>query len=187
MYFLTLFQATPTLLSSIPLSLLRDKLLSAQTPLRVLALGGEACPGTMTLRAWRADGCRTRFFNIYGITEVSRYVCCCCSAWIDRSGWIVAVEWYEYMCFKEWLIEMISSIIWFSSSYSCETCHLQSVPFSLDISWELLDALFIILNTWIFRNNASMHGLSFMKTKKKFCCQFVLVVANVWFILDQML
>ncbi|XP_066576016.1 beta-alanine-activating enzyme [Amia ocellicauda] len=72
----SIMQATPTLLKRFGSSLLHSTVLSAATPLRVLALGGEAFPSLALLRSWREDGNQTQFFNLYGITEVSCWATC---------------------------------------------------------------------------------------------------------------
>ncbi|XP_045041816.2 beta-alanine-activating enzyme isoform X2 [Desmodus rotundus] len=69
----TVLQATPTLLRRFGSQLIKSTVLSASTSLRVLALGGEACPSLTVLRSWREDGNRTQIFNVYGITEVSSW------------------------------------------------------------------------------------------------------------------
>jgi len=69
-----LFQATPSLVSSIAsCSVLRSTLLSAKSSLRLLVFGGESCPNGLTLESWREPGNRTRFMNLYGVTEVSSW------------------------------------------------------------------------------------------------------------------
>ena len=61
---------TPSLLKLLHLHL-KTTLLSTNSFLRVLALGGERCPGRRELEAMRQKGNCTRIFNLYGITEVS--------------------------------------------------------------------------------------------------------------------
>lgn len=46
-------------------------MLSTNSSLRVLALGGEAFPSLHVLKGWREKGNKTQIFNLYGITEVS--------------------------------------------------------------------------------------------------------------------
>ncbi|CAL8256290.1 unnamed protein product [Merluccius merluccius] len=72
----TVLQVTPTLLGRFGRRTLTEEVLSAGSSLRVLALGGEACPAPPLLRSWRQDGNRTQVYNIYGITEVSCWACC---------------------------------------------------------------------------------------------------------------
>ncbi|KAL2089889.1 hypothetical protein ACEWY4_014577 [Coilia grayii] len=67
----TILQATPTLLGRFGRLVLQQKVLSADSSLRVLALGGEACPSPALLRSWRQEGNHTQIFNLYGTTEVS--------------------------------------------------------------------------------------------------------------------
>ncbi|XP_061093383.1 beta-alanine-activating enzyme isoform X2 [Conger conger] len=73
---ITVLQATPTLLGRFGGRALRRVVLSAASPLRVLALGGEACPPLSVLRSWRGEGNSTQFFNLYGTTEVSCWATC---------------------------------------------------------------------------------------------------------------
>ncbi|KAM4628669.1 beta-alanine-activating enzyme [Polymixia lowei] len=72
----TVLQVTPTLLSRFGRSILSGEVLSAGSSLRVLALGGEACPSPALLRSWKQEGNKTNIYNIYGITEVSCWACC---------------------------------------------------------------------------------------------------------------
>ncbi|XP_048219784.1 beta-alanine-activating enzyme isoform X2 [Perognathus longimembris pacificus] len=69
----TVLQATPTLLRRFGSQLIKSTVLSANTSLRVLALGGEAFPSLTVLNSWREEGNKTQIFNIYGITEVSSW------------------------------------------------------------------------------------------------------------------
>ncbi|XP_077440315.1 beta-alanine-activating enzyme [Vanacampus margaritifer] len=72
----SIMQVTPTLLSGFGPRLLRQEVLSHGSPLRVLALGGEACPSASALNAWRHEDNATAVFNLYGITEVSCWATC---------------------------------------------------------------------------------------------------------------
>ncbi|XP_041704698.2 beta-alanine-activating enzyme isoform X2 [Coregonus clupeaformis] len=72
----TVLQVTPTLLGRFGRRVLQEEVLSACSSLRVLALGGEACPSLALLRSWRQQGNCTHIYNIYGITEVSCWACC---------------------------------------------------------------------------------------------------------------
>ncbi|XP_004681336.1 PREDICTED: acyl-CoA synthetase family member 4 [Condylura cristata] len=69
----TILQATPTLLRRFGSQLIKSTVLSTNTSLRVLALGGEAFPSLTVLKSWRAEGNKTQIFNVYGITEVSSW------------------------------------------------------------------------------------------------------------------
>jgi len=71
-----LLQATPALLSSFGALLMRKSLLSTNSILRVLVVGGERCPSGSMLQSWKADGNKTRLINIYGVTEVSCWASC---------------------------------------------------------------------------------------------------------------
>ncbi|XP_046905585.1 beta-alanine-activating enzyme isoform X3 [Hypomesus transpacificus] len=72
----TFLQVTPTLLGRFGRTLLQEVVFSKDSSLRVLALGGEACPSPGLLRSWRQEGNHTQIYNIYGITEVSCWACC---------------------------------------------------------------------------------------------------------------
>ncbi|XP_044274089.1 beta-alanine-activating enzyme isoform X1 [Varanus komodoensis] len=72
----SVLQATPTLLRRFGVQHIKSTVLSADTSLRILALGGEAFPGLDVLRSWRGKGNKTHIFNMYGITEVSCWATC---------------------------------------------------------------------------------------------------------------
>ncbi|XP_071343014.1 beta-alanine-activating enzyme [Trachinotus anak] len=72
----TVLQVTPTLLSRFGHRILKQDVLSHGSSLRVLALGGEACPSPALLRSWRHKDNKTHIYNIYGITEVSCWASC---------------------------------------------------------------------------------------------------------------
>ncbi|NWH69609.1 ACSF4 enzyme, partial [Piaya cayana] len=72
----TVLQATPTLLRRFGAHIIKSTVLSANTSLRVLALGGEAFPGLNLLRNWKHKENKTSIFNLYGITEVSSWATC---------------------------------------------------------------------------------------------------------------
>ncbi|NXX93900.1 ACSF4 enzyme, partial [Centropus bengalensis] len=72
----TVLQATPTLLRRFGAHIIKSAVLSANTSLRVLALGGEAFPALNLLRSWKHQENKTSIFNLYGITEVSSWATC---------------------------------------------------------------------------------------------------------------
>ncbi|NXF45695.1 ACSF4 enzyme, partial [Oceanites oceanicus] len=72
----TVLQATPTLLRRFGAHIIKSTVLSANTSLRVLALGGEAFPVLNLLKSWKHKKNRTSIFNLYGITEVSSWATC---------------------------------------------------------------------------------------------------------------
>jgi len=72
----TILQPTPSLMHYIGKDLIRSKLFSKDSSLRVLAFGGESCPTLSTLRKWRPPGSSTSIYNLYGITEVSCWASC---------------------------------------------------------------------------------------------------------------
>ncbi|KAM9831351.1 beta-alanine-activating enzyme [Neosynchiropus ocellatus] len=72
----TVLQATPTLLCRFGHEVLKQVVLSSDSSLRVLALGGEACPSPSLLSSWKHEKNKTIIFNVYGITEVSCWACC---------------------------------------------------------------------------------------------------------------
>ncbi|XP_077964954.1 beta-alanine-activating enzyme isoform X3 [Gasterosteus aculeatus] len=67
----TVLQVTPTLLGRFGRRALRQEVMSRDSSLRLLVLGGEACPPAALLRSWRHRDNRTHVYNVYGITEVS--------------------------------------------------------------------------------------------------------------------
>ncbi|XP_060884723.1 beta-alanine-activating enzyme isoform X2 [Labrus mixtus] len=71
----TVLQVTPTLLVRFGQRILQQEVLSSGSTLRVLALGGEACPSPALLRSWKHEENKTHIYNIYGITEVSCWAC----------------------------------------------------------------------------------------------------------------
>ncbi|NWU74848.1 ACSF4 enzyme, partial [Onychorhynchus coronatus] len=72
----TVLQATPTLLRRFGAHIIKSTVLSANTSLRVLALGGEAFPMLSVLKSWKHEENKTSIFNLYGITEVSSWATC---------------------------------------------------------------------------------------------------------------
>ncbi|KAM4739177.1 beta-alanine-activating enzyme isoform 2-T2 [Anableps anableps] len=72
----TVLQVTPTLLVRFGRDILKRDVLSSGSSLRVLALGGEACPSLVQLRSWKHEENKTCIYNIYGITEVSCWASC---------------------------------------------------------------------------------------------------------------
>ncbi|XP_071786439.1 beta-alanine-activating enzyme-like [Asterias amurensis] len=72
----SVLQATPTLISRFGQDVLCQTLLSAATPLRILAFGGESCPTMAQINHMRAADNNTAFYNLYGITEVSSWATC---------------------------------------------------------------------------------------------------------------
>ncbi|XP_071980107.1 beta-alanine-activating enzyme isoform X1 [Engystomops pustulosus] len=69
----TVLQVTPTFLRRFGSHSIRSSVLSRETSLRILALGGEQFPPLSVLKSWREPGNKTRMFNLYGITEVSSW------------------------------------------------------------------------------------------------------------------
>ena len=56
--------------------LLKETLLSNNSSLRILAMGGEKFPPLNVINLWREYGNRTKFYNLYGLTEVSCWSSC---------------------------------------------------------------------------------------------------------------
>lgn len=50
---------------------IKTRILNNTTTLKKLLFGGEPCPSISKLRSWRESRNTTKFFNVYGITEVS--------------------------------------------------------------------------------------------------------------------
>ncbi|NXD75986.1 ACSF4 enzyme, partial [Halcyon senegalensis] len=72
----TVLQATPTLFRRFGAHIIKSTVLSANTSLRVLALGGEPFPVLNLLKSWKHKENKTSIFNLYGITEVSSWATC---------------------------------------------------------------------------------------------------------------
>uniref|UniRef100_A0A673NI29 Beta-alanine-activating enzyme n=1 Tax=Sinocyclocheilus rhinocerous TaxID=307959 RepID=A0A673NI29_9TELE len=72
----TVLQATPTLVRRFGRRILQEEVLSANSPLRLLAFGGEPCPSPSLLKSWRQEGNGTHICNLYGTTEVSCWASC---------------------------------------------------------------------------------------------------------------
>ncbi|XP_067142511.1 beta-alanine-activating enzyme isoform X2 [Centruroides vittatus] len=68
---ITILQATPTLVSNFGIEVLKESILSESSLIRILAFGGEECPLPSSINKWKSENNSTRFFNLYGITEVS--------------------------------------------------------------------------------------------------------------------
>ncbi|KAM4807668.1 beta-alanine-activating enzyme [Rhinophrynus dorsalis] len=69
----TVLQVTPTFLRRFGSGSIRSSVLSRETSLRVLALGGEPFPPMSVIRSWREPENKTQIFNLYGVTEVSSW------------------------------------------------------------------------------------------------------------------
>ena len=52
--FVTVLQVTPALLWQLPETVITSRLLGPESCVRVLALGGEACPSLSTLAQWKS-------------------------------------------------------------------------------------------------------------------------------------
>ncbi|XP_072294968.1 beta-alanine-activating enzyme isoform X2 [Eucyclogobius newberryi] len=72
----TILQATPSLFCRFGPDILKEDVLSANSSLRILLLGGESCPTPEHLAEWKHKENQTEIYNIYGITEVSCWACC---------------------------------------------------------------------------------------------------------------
>ncbi|XP_054901491.1 beta-alanine-activating enzyme [Poeciliopsis prolifica] len=73
----TVLQVTPSLLVRFGHGVLKRDVLSPGSSLRVLALGGEACPSLAQLGSWKHEENETAIYNMYGVTEVSCWASCC--------------------------------------------------------------------------------------------------------------
>ncbi|XP_021339198.1 acyl-CoA synthetase family member 4-like isoform X2 [Mizuhopecten yessoensis] len=72
----TYLQATPSLVSRIGSEVLKNTLLGSMSQLKTLAFGGEKFPSISLLQKWRAPDNSTKFYNLYGTTEVSCWSTC---------------------------------------------------------------------------------------------------------------
>ncbi|CAK8684367.1 unnamed protein product [Clavelina lepadiformis] len=73
----TIMQSTPSLFSRFQTDDLIKTVFAKSSPLRVLALGGEACPSYKSIKSWYGENSRdytkVKIINLYGITEVSSW------------------------------------------------------------------------------------------------------------------
>lgn len=67
----TILQATPTFIMSFGKDRMKESLLGKNSLLKVLALGGEMFPKLSLIKQLVDEMCKTRIFNLYGLTEVS--------------------------------------------------------------------------------------------------------------------
>ncbi|XP_054269748.1 beta-alanine-activating enzyme isoform X2 [Macrosteles quadrilineatus] len=67
----TIAQLTPSIFTRWSVEQIRTRILSEDSNLRVLALGGDKFPPGSWWLQCRADGNRTQLYNLYGTTEVS--------------------------------------------------------------------------------------------------------------------
>ena len=51
----SVLQATPSFINLLSLEVIREGLLGEWSSLKVLAFGGEACPGANTLKQWKSS------------------------------------------------------------------------------------------------------------------------------------
>lgn len=88
----TIMQSTPSLMKRFSVSELQNQIFTGTSSLKIFAFGGEACPSCKTIKSWvnpkimeLAGHCSSqkeefifpqRFFNLYGITEVSSWASC---------------------------------------------------------------------------------------------------------------
>ncbi|XP_022079526.1 acyl-CoA synthetase family member 4-like isoform X2 [Acanthaster planci] len=72
----SVLQATPTLVGRFGTDQVRQNLLASTSSIRVLAFGGEICPTVAQINHMRAADNITKFYNLYGITEVSSWASC---------------------------------------------------------------------------------------------------------------
>lgn len=78
----TVLQATPSVMSRFSKDLLRNHIFCDTSSLEVMAFGGEACPSYTTIQSWlnhqnvSRDKLPNKFFNVYGISEVSSWASC---------------------------------------------------------------------------------------------------------------
>ncbi|KAG6453559.1 hypothetical protein O3G_MSEX008210 [Manduca sexta] len=78
----TFWQTTPSKFFQQSNADLKNKILSAHSTLRILALGGEPFNGIKRLKELKDSNNKTRIFTLYGVTEMS---CWACVAELDLS------------------------------------------------------------------------------------------------------
>ena len=55
---------------------MKETILGKNSSLRVMSLGGERFPAFSELERLKDSGNQTKFYNLYGITEVSSWATC---------------------------------------------------------------------------------------------------------------
>lgn len=78
----TFWQTTPSKFFQYSNADIKNKILSANSPLKMLALGGEPLNGVKRLKELKDAMNKTRIFTLYGVTEMS---CWACVAELDLS------------------------------------------------------------------------------------------------------
>lgn len=68
---ITIMQTTPSLFMRWSKSVIRTRIFSNKSELRILALGGEAFPSAAAIANWSNLDGKCRIFNLYGLTEMS--------------------------------------------------------------------------------------------------------------------
>ncbi|XP_049888105.1 beta-alanine-activating enzyme [Pectinophora gossypiella] len=71
----TVWQTTPSLFFQLSTIQIRNKVLSAKSPLKILALGGEPLNGVRRLKELKDANNGTKLFALYGVTEMSCWAC----------------------------------------------------------------------------------------------------------------
>ena len=76
----SVMQCTPTLFNRFPIEEIQSVIFAEISSLRLIAFGGESCPSCSTIKNWLGshytnsfEKKELKFFNIYGITEVSSW------------------------------------------------------------------------------------------------------------------
>ncbi|CAH0397000.1 unnamed protein product [Chilo suppressalis] len=86
---ITFWQTTPSKFFQLPHADIKNRILSSDSPLKILALGGEPLNGVRRLIELRDGNNKTRIFTLYGVTEMS---CWACIAEIDFSKILIDKE-----------------------------------------------------------------------------------------------
>lgn len=68
---ITIMQTTPSLFMRWPTTVIRTRIFSEKSQLKILSLGGEAFPSADTVASWSNLDGKCRIFNLYGLTEMS--------------------------------------------------------------------------------------------------------------------
>lgn len=68
---ITFLQTTPSLFKLFYMKKAKDTILSQNSKLRILVLGGEVCPTASEINFWKHKENKTVLYFLYGITEVS--------------------------------------------------------------------------------------------------------------------
>lgn len=95
---ITVWQTTPSKIFQFSNADIKNKILSVNSTLRILALGGEPLNGVKRLKELKDWDNKTKIFTLYGVTEMS---CWACAAELDLNKTLVDREVPLGSCLSE--------------------------------------------------------------------------------------